>query len=174
MPDSRLEAAAEVLARVEGAACWLARLATRAALAGGAAGLAVWWFAVGETTSDWWQGTAASLVVLVLCVAPAAWLVNVRSAMVELVELPDTLTGVARRRAGALRPVGRVDTPEGGLVGAVRSVRGVLRDYGDVVGSWGTVAQLAVPSFWFLTLAALAAVPVVCVLAVVATLLDSG
>jgi hypothetical protein len=169
MPDSRVEAVGQVVTRVEGAACWLARLTTRAALAGGAAGLVLWWLIAGERITEWWQGTAASLLVLALCLAPAVWLVNVRSAMVELVELPETLSGVARRRVGD-RPA----RPDGGLLGAVRSVRGVLRDYGDVVGSWGTVAQLVVPSFWVLTLAALAAVAVLCVLAVVAALLGSG
>ena len=174
MPDPRVEAVAQVVGRVEGAACWLARLATRAALAGAAAGLVLWWFAAGERITDWWEGTAWSLLVLLLCVAPAAWLLNVRTAMVELVELPETLTGVARRRSDGFRAGDRVEPPEGGLLGAVRSVRGVLRDYGDVVGSWGTVVQLVAPSFWFLTLAALAAVPVVAVLAAVAALVGSG
>jgi len=168
MPDSRADAVVQVVARMEGAACWLAALAARAALAGGAAGLALWWFTAGERVTDWWQGTAASLLVLGLGLAPAAWLVNVRSAMTELVELPDTLWGVARRRIGD-----RAERPDGGLLGAVRSVRGVVRDYGDVIGSWGTVAQLVVPSFWFLTLVALAAVPVLCILALVAVLLGS-
>jgi hypothetical protein len=44
----------------------------------------------------------------------------------------------------------------------------VVQEYGDVAGSWGTVAQLVVPTFWFLTLAALAAVPVLVVAAVIA------
>jgi hypothetical protein len=56
----------------------------------------------------------------------------------------------------------------------VRSVRGVLRDYGDVVGSWGTVAQLLAPSFWLLTLVALGAVPAFSVLAMAVALLGWG
>ena len=83
---------------------------------------------------------------------------HVRSALVELVELPDALSGVAARRAGGLRSRRPVEPPDGDLMAAVRSVRGVLRDYGDVVGSSGTVAQLVVPSFWLLTIAALVAV----------------
>ncbi len=168
-----MEALAGVVARVQGAACWLARLATRAAVAGGATGLVLWWSASGERITDWWQGTTSSLLVLALCVAPAAWLLNVRSAMLELAELPDTLTGVARRRGRRLRAGGRAERPEGGLVGSVRTVRGVVRDYGDVMGSWGTVAQLLVPWFWFLTLAALAALPLVAVLAAVAVVAGS-
>jgi hypothetical protein len=94
--------------------------------------------------------------------------------MVGLVELPDMLSGVARRRTGALRASDRADRPDGGVFGAVRSVRGVLRDYGDVVGSWGTVAQLLAPSFWLLTLVALGAVPAFSVLAMAVALLGWG
>lgn len=173
MPDPRLEALSRLVARVEGAACWLARLAGRGALVGGGAGLVLWWFLTGERITEWWQGTASSLLVLTVCLAPALWLLNVRFALVGLVELPDTLGGVATRRAGRWRAPGRVERPDGGVLGAVRSVRAVVRDYGDVTGSWGTVAQLMVPSFWLLTLAALAAVPVVAVLAAVAALARS-
>jgi hypothetical protein len=174
MPDSRVEALAAVVSRVEGAACWLARLATRAALVGAAAGLVLWWFAAGDRITDWWQGSALSTVVLLVCLAPALWLLNTRNSLVELVELPDTLRGVATRRAGGLRAGPQPRVPAGGVLGAVRSVRGVLGDYGDVVGSWGTVAQLVAPSFWMLTLAAFAAVPVVALLAAVAALVDAA
>jgi len=51
--------------------------------------------------------------------------------------------------------------------------RCILRDYGDLVGSWGAVAQLLVPSFWLLRVAALVAVPVVVIAAAVAGLVDS-
>ena len=44
--------------------------------------LAAYWMLMrelpGERVGDWWQGTAGSIVVLVVCVAPAVWLVNVR------------------------------------------------------------------------------------------------
>jgi hypothetical protein len=113
----------------------------------------------------------ASLLVLALLAAPAAWLVNVRFALLELVELPQKVAGVTTRRAAQLRPGGPpVERPDGGplgAVGAVRSMWGVLRDYGDVVGAWGAVAQLVVPWFWMLTAAAFLAVPVVVALAVV-------
>ena len=174
MPDPRVQAVAQLVGRVEGAACWLARVATRTAVAGLAAGLALWWFTAGDRVTDWWQGSAASLLVLALCVAPAAWLLNVRIALVDLVELPDTLSGVATRRAGGLRRREPAEAPETGLLGAVRAVRGVVRDYGDVVGSWGTVAQLLAPAFWLLTLAAFASVPVVALLAAVAALVSSS
>lgn len=170
MPDPRLEVLTGMVARVEGAACWLARLATRGAIVGGGAGILLWWVAAGHRIDDWWQGTLASVLVLALCVAAPAWLVNVRSALHDLVELPEKLSGVTTRRAAHLRGGSWPARPEGGALQAVRSVRGVLSDYGDVVGSWGTVAQLLVPSFWLLTVAALVAVPVLSVVAVVAGL----
>ena len=172
MPDPRLEALAGVVARVEGAACWLARLATKAALVGGGAGLLLWWVTAGDRVDEWWQGTVASVLVLVLCVAAPAWLLNVRSALHDLVELPGKLGGVTTRRVAELRGGARPERPDGGTLQAMRSVRGVLNDYGDVVGSWGTVAQLVVPSFWLLTAAALVAVPILVVLAAVAGLVD--
>ena len=174
MPDPRVDVLTQLVDRVEGTACWLARLATRAALAGGAAGLVFWWFAAGERLTDWGQGTVASVLVLAACVAPALWLLNVRTALMELVELPETLSGVAKRRTGGRRAGGRIEAPADGVLGAVRSVRAVVRDYGDVVGSWGTIAQLLAPSFWVFTLAALSAVPVVVVLAAVVALVSSS
>jgi hypothetical protein len=173
MPDPRLEALAGVVVRVEGAACWLARQATRAAVAGAVAALVLWWVIAGDRIDEWWQGTAGSVVVGLLLLAPAAWLFNVRNALIDLVALPETLGGVTSRRAAHLRRRGPVRRPDGGLLGAVRAVRGVVRDYGDVTGSWATVAQLVVPSFWLLTVAAFAAVPVLAVVAGVATLVVS-
>ena len=175
MVDPRLEVLARVVARVEGKARWLARLATRAAVAGGAAALLLWWVTAGGRLIEWWEGTVASLLVLALFAAPAAWLVYVRFALLELLELPEKLAGVASRRGGRLqggrlRTGAPVERPDGGPLGAVRSVWGVLSDYGDVVGAWGAVAQLVVPWFWLLTAAALVAVPVVVVLAAVAAL----
>ena len=164
MVDPRLESLARVVARVEGKACWLARLATRAAVAGGVAAVPLWWVVAGDRVTEWWQGSAASLLVLALVLAPAAWLVNVRFALLELVELPDKLAGVATRRTARLRlrPTETpLERPDGGPVGALRSVWGVVRDYSDVVGGWGVVAQLVAPWFWLLTAAALLAVPVV-------------
>jgi hypothetical protein len=166
MPDPRVDALAGVVTRVEGAACWLARAAVRAAVAGAGGALVLWWALAGDRVDDWWRGTTGSLLVLALTMVPAAWLLNARNALLDLVALPDTLRGVATRRSGPVR------RPDGGLLGSVRSVWAVLRDYGDVAGSWGTVAQLAVPSFWLLTLVALAAVPVLVVLAGVAALVQ--
>lgn len=172
MPDPRLEALAGMVTRVEGAACWLARLATRAAAVGGGAGMFLWWTVAGDRVDEWWQGTAASVVVLAVCLVPMAWLLNVRFALLDLVELPGKLGGVATRRTGRLRGVPSGDRPDGGVPAAVRSVRGVVRDYGDVAGSWGTIAQLVVPWFWLLTVAAFVAVPVVVVLAALAALVQ--
>jgi hypothetical protein len=157
-----------LVGRVEGAACWLARSATRAAVVASLAGLILWWSAAGDRLTSWWQGTAASLLVLGLCLAPAAWLVNVRFALLEVVDLPDTVRGVATRRREAPR------RPKGGLLGAVRTLRGLLRDYGDVTGAWGAVAQLVLPSFWLLTALAFLAVPVLLVLAVIAGLVAAA
>lgn len=173
-PDPRVQAVAGLVARVEGAARWLAWVATRAAVVGGAAGLALWWFAAGERAGDWWQGTAGSVVVLALCLAPAGWLVNVRMSLLGLLELPETLGSVAARRMGRTPAGARPPAPAGGVIGAVRSTWGVVRDYGDVAGSWGAVAQVLAPPFWVLTVVALLAVPLVAVLALVAALLAAG
>ena len=126
----------------------------------------LWWVAAGGRVTEWWEGTAASLLVLALVLAPAAWLVNVRFGLLELVELPDKLAGVATRRDGPPQP----ERPEEGTVGAIRSVWAVLSDFGDVIGAWGAVAQLVAPMFWLLTAVAFVAVPVVVVLAVAAGL----
>jgi len=167
--DPRLEALSRLVGRVEGAARRLARGATTAAAVGGTAGLVLWGVAAADRTADLWSGTVASLVVLALCLAPAVWLLNVRFAVHGLLELPATLGGVAARRTAPRRGGPADDSPS--VWGAVRTVRGVVRDYGDVVGSWGTVAQLLTPWFWLLTGAALAAVPVLVVVAAVAALL---
>lgn len=111
---------------------------------------------------------------LALCLAPALWLVNVRMSLLGLLELPATLGGVAARRMGRTPADRRPPAPAGGVLGAARSIWGVLRDYGDVAGSWGTVAQLIAPPFWLLTVVALLAVPLVVVLALVAALLAAG
>ena len=169
MTDPRLEAVGRLVAVVDGPARRLARVATRAAAAGGVAGLLLWWVAAGDRVADRWDGTVASLLVLVLCVAPAAWLLNVRFALHGLLELPETLGGVAARRSAPFRDVPRPPPPRG-LWPTVQAVRGIVRDYRDVVGSWATVAQLLAPSFWLLTVVALAMVPVVVVAAAIAGL----
>ena len=156
-----------MVARAAARVCWMARLATRAALVGALAGALLWWTAAGERVDEWWRGTAGSLVVLVLCLAPALWLLNVRFALHDLVELPEKLRGVAGRRAGQLRGRPAPERPDGGTLGAVRTIRDIVSDYGDVAGSWGTVAQVVVPTFWVLTVAALAAVPVLVVAAAI-------
>ena len=173
-PDPRLQVVAGLVARIEGAARWLAWVATRAAGVGGVAGVALWWLTAGERVVDWWQGTAGSILVLVLCLAPALWLVNVRMSLLGLLELPGTLGGVAARRMGRAPSEARPPAPAGGVIGAVRSIWGIVRDYGDVAGSWGAVAQVLAPPFWLLTVVALLAVPVVVVLALVAALLAAA
>ena len=173
-PDPRIQALAGLIGRIEGGARWLAWFATRAAAAGGVAGVALWWFAAGGRVTDWWQGTAGSVLVLALCLAPAVWLVNVRMSLLGLLELPETLGGVAARRMGRAQAEARPPAPAGGVFGAVRSTWGVLRDYSDVAGSWGAVAQVLAPPFWVLTVVALLAVPLVVVLALVAALLAAG
>jgi hypothetical protein len=171
-PGPRVQAVAGLVSRVEGAARWLAWLATRAACVGGVAGIALWWFSAGEGVDQWWQGTAGSVLVLVLCLAPALWLANVRMTLLGLLELPETLSGVATRRMpGRAGPAARPPAPAGGALGAVRSIWGIVRDYGDVAASWGAVAQILAPPFWLLTVVALLGVPLVTALALVAALL---
>lgn len=159
------------MAKVGASACWLARLATRAALVGALAGAALWWAVAGERVDEWWRGTAGSLLVLALCLAAPLWLLNVRVALLDLVELPEKLGGVANRRL--TRPPAP-ERPAAGTLGTIRSIRGIVADYGDVAGSWGTVAQLVVPGFWFLTIAALAAVPMLVLAAAVAGIVTSS
>lgn len=166
-----MQAVAGLVARVGGAARWLAVFATRAAGVGGAAGMALWWLAAGDRLGDRWQGTAGSVVVLALCLAPALWLVNVRMSLLGLLELPETLGGVAARRGGRAPSDAKPPAPAGGPIGAVRSIWGVVRDYGAVAGTWGAVAQVLAPPFWLVTVVALLAVPLVVVLALVAALL---
>lgn len=172
--EPRPEALARVVARIDGKARGLARLATRGAVVGGVAALGLWSVAAGGRVTDWWQGTLSSLLVLALVGAPAAWLVNVRFALLELLELPEKLGGVATRRTASFRSdavaPAPVERPEAGPLDAARSVWNVLRDYADVVGAWGAVAQLVAPPFWLLTAVAFLAVPVVVVVAVVAAL----
>ena len=172
--DPRIQTLANQIARIQGGARWLAWVATRAAAAGGVSGVALWWLAAGGRVTDWWQGTAASVLVLALCLAPALWLVNVRMSLLGLLELPETLGGVAARRMGRAPAGPRPPAPAGGVIGALRSTWGVLRDYGDVTGSWGAVAQVLAPPFWVLTAVALLAVPLVVVLTLVAVLLAAG
>ena len=79
---------------------------------------------------------------------------------------------MATRRTASFRtdPTAPVERPAGGPLGAARSVWEVVRDYTDVVGALGAVAQLVAPPFWLLTAVAFVAVPVVVVVAAVAGL----
>jgi hypothetical protein len=173
MVDPRLDVVARLVGRVEGKARWLAGLATRVAVVGGAAAVLLWWVVAGGRIADWWQGTLASLLVLVLLLAPVAWLANVRFALLELLELPEKLSGVATRRTARLRapaPAPLAPPDDEGPFAALRSLWGVLRDYGDVVGAWGAVAQLVAPPFWVLTALALVTVPAMVLVASVVAL----
>ena len=166
MVDPRLDVVARLVGRVEGKACRLATLATRVAAGGASAGLVLWWVIAGDQVTDWWRGTAGALLVLALLLAPVAWLVNVRFALLELVELPEKLAGVATRRTARLRDRLPVEPSDEGPFAAMRSLWGVLRDYGDVVGAWGTVAQLVAPPFWVLTAVAFVAAAAMAAVAV--------
>ncbi|MDP8976188.1 MAG: hypothetical protein M3N28_07480 [Actinomycetota bacterium] len=163
MSDPRLERLTGAIARIEGPAAWLARLVSVAALLGAAFGGLLWWVATGGLVNDWWRGTSAALALLAVLLAPALWLLNVRLALLSLVELPAKLEDVVKRRGSQLRHP-RLERPRGGVVAAIRAVREAVRDYSDVVGSWGVLAQLAAPSFWLLTAAALVVVPVLAAL----------
>ena len=147
-------------------ACWLARVATRAAAVSGAAGAAVWW----QVRPDSTIGAIAALVLLLL---PAGWLLNVRFALVSFVDLPGKLGEIARRRGVQLRDR-PVERPKGGVLGAMRTVRDLVQDYGEVTGAWGVVAQMVAPTFWLLTGLAFIAVPVLVIAAVVTAIAGSG
>ncbi|MDQ6797924.1 MAG: hypothetical protein M3256_11420 [Actinomycetota bacterium] len=168
-----------LVARVDGTARWLARLATAAALVGGVAGLVLWWSASGRGVHHLGQEAVLSLLVLALCLVPAGWLLNVRFALLALLELPQKLGEVTMRHASQLlgpagsvpeRNAGSVPERGAGPLGALGSLRGMVRDYGDVVGSWATVSQLVTPGFWALTALALVAVPILVIVAAIAGL----
>ncbi|CAA9214214.1 MAG: hypothetical protein AVDCRST_MAG50-356 [uncultured Acidimicrobiales bacterium] len=143
---------ARLLGRARMPARFLMVVATVAALAGGVGGLLLWAVLSAPRLFDWFEGTLTSVISLVLLLLPAGWLVFVRFTLAELVELPTKLGEVARRRGGQLR---RVPRPPEGPGGAARSVYRAARDYAEVTGGWGLVAQLATPWFWALTVAAL-------------------
>ncbi len=172
MPDSRYDALAGLVRRVAGPTCWLRRVVTTAAAVGALAGLMLWWVLSGDLLTQRWRGTVGSLLVLACALAPAGWLLNVRWALTGLLEVPEKLGGVTARRGAELLGRSRPERPAGGLRDAVGTVRGIARDYGDVVGSWRSVAQLLVPAFWALTAAAIAAVPALVALALLAALFE--
>jgi len=180
-PDPRLAKLGAVVVRVDGATRTLARLATVATVVGAAGGAVLWWYAAGRQISDLGQTTVASLAVLAVCLIPAGWLLYVRLCLLALVKLPARLGGVATRRGSELIGTAPPQTsPERravadlrvspGWLGLARTLRGLARDYGDVVGSWATVVQLVTPTFWALTALALLAVPILVALAAVAGL----
>lgn len=148
---------------------WLARTATLLAMVAAVAAVVIWWIAAGQRTAAWWEGTVRSLLVLAVLLLPALWLVNLRMALLGVLELPSKLGDITRHRAPQLRRV-RVERPQGGMRGALRSVRGLVGDYGEVTGSWGLVMQLVTPWFWFLTVAAVVAAPLLALAAVVSGL----
>ncbi|MGI8776977.1 MAG: hypothetical protein ACR2LJ_06225 [Acidimicrobiales bacterium] len=169
-----------VMARVEAATRGLARLATVAAIAGGSAGLVLWWSTVGHAVGRPGHSTVVAVLVLGLCLAPAGWLLNVRAAMLALLGLPAKVSGVVARRGAQLaatrrRPAGAavpVVEESTGRLATVRTIRTAVRDYGDVTGSWARLGQVLTPTFWVLTGLALLAVPVLVAVAAVAGLME--
>ncbi len=163
-----------LVARVERTTRGLSRLVTVAAVAGGLGGAVLWWSTSGSHIHDLGRGAAVSLVVLGVCLVPAGWLLNVRLALLALLKLPAKVGEVAMRRGtqlmGTTRRGPSVAEHRVGRLAAVGSLRSAVRDYGDVAGSWATVAQLVTPTFWALTALALLAVPILVVVGAVALL----
>jgi len=180
MSDPRLATLNTVMARVEAATRGLTRLVTVAAVAGASAGLVLWWSTVGHVMGRPGHSAVVAVFVLGLCLAPAAWLLNVRTAMLALLGLPAKVSGVVARRGaqlagarqgapGAAVPIVEART---GRLAAVRTIRTAVRDYGDVTGSWARLGQLLTPTFWVLTGLALVAVPVLVAVAAIAGLME--
>lgn len=167
----RLDTLAAALTRIRGRVCWLARAVTRVAVVGGIAGAVLWWRLLGDDLDEWWSGTAKAVIVLAVLLAPALWLLNVRFALTSLVELPDRLGGIARRRGTQLRAL-PAERPANGTVEVVRNVRDVVQDYGEVTGSWALVGQLLAPTFWLFTAAAVGLVPVLVIAALIASVVS--
>lgn len=175
--------------RVEQAIRRLARLIAIAAAIAGGAGLLLWWSTVGHRVGRPGSSTAGVVVVALLCLAPAAWLVNVRLALLGLLEIPEKLSGVTARRGAQLlgsplmsspqagaataRPVPEERTGSTGWLAAARSLHAAFGDYGDVAGSWARLAQLLTPTFWVLTGLALLAVPLLVIAAAIAGLIGA-
>lgn len=130
----------------------LAGIATMAAVAGAASGVALWATLAAARLGDWPRGTIASLLAAALLLAPMAWMLNVRFALRELAELPETARSLAQRG----RPAGPVDA---------------ARTYLDVTGSWALLVQLVSPAFWLVTALALVAVVALTAAAMVVTAL---
>jgi hypothetical protein len=166
MSDDQPRRLAAAIERIAGPASWFVRVVTRAAGLALVPAVIVWWVGAADGLGDWWRGTLASILALVLLALPALWLVNVRLAVTSLLALPDALEDVATRRVGEVRSRG-IERPRGGLLGTMRTIRSVAQDYGTIVGGWGLVVQLVTPWFWLLTAVALAAVPVLWLAALV-------
>ena len=140
--------------RLRAVLSFAARMATRASITSGIAATLIWWNIGSRRVGDWPGGTLRSLLVLALLLAPAAWLLNVRVALTSVRDLPGTLQDVARRRGPQLRDA-LSDPYASPSFPSVRSGGRAIRDYGDVAGSWATVAQIVTPQFWLFTVAAL-------------------
>jgi hypothetical protein len=169
--------------RIEQAIRRLARLLALGAAIAAASGVVLWWSTVGHRVGRPGSQAAAVVVVALVCLAPAAWLVNVRLALLGLLEIPDKLSGVTARRgaqllgspltssaqngAVATGPVPEQRTGPTGWLPAARSLHAAFRDYSDVAGSWARLAQLLAPTFWFLTGLALLAVPLLVIAAAI-------
>lgn len=163
------------------AARWLGRQATRGAVIGAVAGLVLWWVLSGSKALGGEGIRLGTIVSLVLLLAPAAWLLNVRAAVRDLAELPARLQSLVRRRVDqgrgllgsdpdAARGVIDVDTGAIGPVDATRAVRSAVVDYRDLVGASARVGQMLSPGFWLLTIVAVAAVALLSLVAPLALL----
>lgn len=166
MTDPRQDRLADLILRVRGGVSWLARFATGMAVVGGLAGALLWAVITGGS------GGLGAIVLIVVLLAPAAWLLNVRFAFRALLGLPAKLGTVGERlRSDRSGDAGRDERPTGSMVVVARSVHGAVREYDDLLGSWAAVAQMVSPWFWFLTVLACLAVPVLVVVSLIAALI---
>lgn len=172
MSDPHVDRLAALVVQVRSLALWFAGLCTSVGLVAGGLGLLLWGILAADRLGDGVGTTLGSLVVLLLLLAPALWLLNVRVTLRSLVELPAKLGHVVTTRV--IGPgESRERRPEGGAMAAARSIRGATQDYGELIASRALVAQIATPSFWMLTGLAFLSVPILVVVTLVAALVNA-
>ncbi len=145
VPESVITAARRVVgpAAAVGRAC---RLLAIAALAGGSTTAAtIGLGAVGRTLA----GLVVTVIAAVILGAPGWWLRQAGKVLAEVADLPDWLASATdvpripvRNRADleALR--------DGGIVGAVRTIRSTITEVTDYLGPASSIVAVASPAFW--------------------------
>ncbi len=117
------------------------------------------------------SGSSAVVAVLVLVVllAPTAWLQKACGSFGDLIDLPDRLQSLQAGTAFSVAPRDLFPSSlrSGGLRSGIRIIRTTVREVADAAGPASTVLEVVSPLFWAVTAAAAVAA---LVLPLVATL----